>query len=190
MSRLHLRFVVFVCLGLIVLVALPHKTVLRIFWPIHYRGILSLEAEAHHLDPLVLAAVVKVESSYNPNATSNKGAMGLMQIMPDTGTWIAQQMAIPNWQKEQLYNPELNIRMGAWYLSYLLLMFEGELTRALAAYNCGASNVRRWVNNGTWDGSLNNYQQIPFPETRNYVFNVMRTYHWYQWLYSSPQWRN
>lgn len=183
MSRLHIRFVIFVCLGLIVLVALPHQSFWRVICPLHYEHILLSEARYHQLDPLLLAAVVKVESNYNPNATSNKGAMGLMQIMPDTGAWVAQQLAMSNWRKEQLYNPDLNIHMGAWYLSHLLLMFEGEVTLALAAYNSGASNVRRWLNKGTWDGSLANNHKIPFPETRHYVVSVMRAYQWYRWVY-------
>lgn len=97
----------------------------------------------------LILAVIRVESGFNTMAVSPKGALGLMQIMPDTGFWLSQKMGL-RWQgaSQLLLNPELNLRMGVYYLSYLRNMFEGDLKKALSAYNRGPAKVDQEIDRG------------------------------------------
>jgi soluble lytic murein transglycosylase-like protein len=113
-------------------------------------------ANKYRLDPFLLHAVIQAESAYNPSAQSNKGAMGLMQLMPDT----ASRYGVRN-----PWNPVENIEGGAMYLHDLLGMFESNVMLALAAYNSGENNVRKYGN-----------RIPPFPETQDYVMKVLRNY--------------
>ncbi|WP_228125221.1 lytic transglycosylase domain-containing protein [Candidatus Methylospira mobilis] len=113
-------------------------------------------ASKYRLDPFLLHAVIQAESAYNPSAQSNKGAMGLMQLMPDT----ANRYGVRN-----PWNPVENIEGGAMYLRDLLGMFESNVVLALAAYNSGENNVRKYGN-----------KIPPFPETQDYVMKVLSNY--------------
>ncbi len=115
-------------------------------------GAIYAAATAHQLDPALLRAVIRQESAFRPCAVSVKGAMGLMQLMPET----AQQFHLAD-----PFDPELNIRVGAQYMRYLLDLFKGDLTLALAAYNAGPKRVR--------EGGA----ALEIPETRNYVRQVL-----------------
>ncbi|MCL0080697.1 lytic transglycosylase domain-containing protein [Peptococcaceae bacterium] len=152
-------------------------------YPFPYRETITHQAIAHNIDPFLLVALIKTESSFDPKATSPAGAMGLLQIMPDTGYWIAENTAMLNFTVEQLYQPKINIRMGAWYLADLNNQFNHELVLVLAAYNAGRGNVQKWLENGCWTGEQNTLDQIPFPETRNYIRKVMWHYQVYKFLY-------
>lgn len=117
-------------------------------------------AERHGLDGLLLASMVEVESSFNPQAVSYRGAVGLMQLMPAT----AATLSTATLSTEELHDPELNVDRGARYLRKLLDRFDGDLELALAAYNAGPGNVRRY-------GGI-----PPFRETQNYVQKVLSLY--------------
>lgn len=101
---------------------------------LRYQQIIARKADKYNLDPRLVSAIVSVESNFNPRAVSSKGAVGLMQLMPGT----ARQMGITD-----LYDPEKNIEGGTRYLKYLLGRYDGDVTRALAAYNSGPTNVER-----------------------------------------------
>lgn len=146
------------------------KPMLRLVYPIHYQEVIVSQATERELDPFLVAAMVQAESGFRPEAVSVKGAVGLMQLMPDTATWVAEQLRIP-FQYEQLTDPEINIMLGTEYLRYLITQFNS-LPPAVAAYNGGQGNVRQWLDNGRWDGSLGSVADIPFYETRNYVRKV------------------
>ena len=115
-------------------------------------------AKEHNLDPALIHAVIAAESNYNPNAVSPKGAVGLMQIMPDTGRRFGLKNA-------ELKEPQKNIRAGVQYLAELIVMFEGDLKLALAGYNAGENAVLRYGR-----------KIPPFAETQAYVPRVLRTY--------------
>lgn len=115
-------------------------------------------AKAHRLDPALVHAVISAESNYNPNAVSVKGAVGLMQVMPDTGRRYGVQA-------KELKHPEKNIRAGARYLADLIEMFDGDLKLALAGYNAGENAVVR-----------HGRRVPPFAETQAYVPRVLRYY--------------
>ncbi|WP_420795396.1 lytic transglycosylase domain-containing protein [Desulfofalx alkaliphila] len=152
-------------------------------YPFPYRESITHHAIANNIDPYLLAALIKTESNFNPEATSPAGARGLLQIMPDTGMWIADQMGRTDFNPDQLYNPEISINMGAWYLSNLKKEFPGDQALILAAYNAGRGNVSNWLENGYWTGETKNIDQIPFAETRHYVRKIMWNYKVYKLLY-------
>ena len=143
------------------------------------------EAARYNLSPYLVAAVVRVESKFRPFAESKKGARGLMQIMPETGQWAAEQMGLADFHAQKLFDPHVNIRIGTWYLAKLIEQFEGDVIVALAAYNGGQSNVQRWLAEGQWQHGINSVDDIPFPETQLFVKRVLTDERRYQDLYAS-----
>jgi soluble lytic murein transglycosylase-like protein len=107
------------------------------------------EARRHRLDPQLVLAVVHVESRYDTYAVSDKNAMGLMQILPSTGEWLAARLDVP-WQGPQmLFDPVVNVRLGVAYLRQLLDRYDGNLPAALAAYNWGPGHIDGRLRDGT-----------------------------------------
>lgn len=169
--------------GLVVLAVLYWRPVGRLIYPFPYRATVERWASEYGVDARLVAAVVRVESRYVPSARSSKGARGLMQLMPDTGAWVAERLGLGPVEPDELEDPELNLRLGTWYLAYQIRAFNGDLTLALAAYNGGGANVRRWLEEERWTGSVDDLHQIPFPETRAYVQRVLAAYDRYCLLY-------
>jgi soluble lytic murein transglycosylase len=134
----------------------------RIRYPLRYEEYVVGHAENYRLEPQLLAAVIYQESKFDPDARSSSGAVGLMQLLPETGQGIADRTGGDAWRPEDLLEPELNIRYGAWYLRHLLDKY-GDEALALAAYNAGQANVDEWRARGV---------EIQFPETRHYVERV------------------
>src|SRR5690606_13294848 len=112
-----------------------------------------------------------------------KGALGLMQVMPETGAWVARQLSWPEFHPDMLYDPERNLTIGTWYLRHLANTFDGNLVVALAAYNAGQTRVQQWLAEQRWDGREETLADIPFGETRRYVRRVLDTMDTYIWLY-------
>lgn len=163
-------------------VSLNWQVVLRWFYPIRYVSEISAHTQTLPLDPYLVAALIRVESNFEPDACSQKGATGLMQLMPETAEWVAQQLGLKVSSLE-LLDPDTNIRLGTWYLSMLQEEFGGNLVVALAAYNGGRGNVSRWLAEQRWNGRLEAVNDIPFLETRLYVQRVLGVYTWYVRLY-------
>ncbi len=155
----------------------------RCFYPFPYRQITINYAETYNLDPYLLAAIMKAESGFNNRAVSPKGARGLMQIMPDTGQWVAMQLGNPTFNPDRLFDPETSIRFGAWYIADLNTEFRGDIVLVLAAYNGGRGNVEEWVSSRNLTGGNSTIDQIPFPETRNFVRKVLLYHRIYSHLY-------
>ncbi len=135
---------------------------IRFWYPLKYDSIVRTHAHNYRLDPALLAAVIYQESKFRSDATSSSGAIGLMQLLPDTAKGIAIHTGGSRFRVSDLYTPELNIRYGAWYLRHLLDKYGNERT-ALAAYNAGQENVDEWRRRG---------RGIAFAETRQYVDRV------------------
>ena len=146
----------------------------RIRYPLKYDEIVRSHSRNYGLDPALLAAVIYQESQFNPNARSPQGAIGLMQLLPETAQGIAIRTGGSNFVPSDLYNPELNVRYGSWYLRHLLQRY-GQLETALAAYNAGQTNVDRWRREGVG---------IQFAETRHYVKRVQELQHVYRRTYA------
>ena len=147
----------------------------RIRYPLRYEAIVRGHAKNYDLDPALLAAVIYTESRFNADARSDAGAIGLMQLLPDTARGIAVRTGGNAFVVDDLYVPELNVRYGAWYLRNLLNRYGDERT-ALAAYHAGQGNVDRWREEGVG---------IQFPETRSYVAKVERVKEIYADAYAS-----
>ena len=137
---------------------------LRARYPLEFEHILRGHASNHGLDPALLAAVVYVESRFDPEAESAAGAIGLMQLLPDTAKGIALRTGGEQFVVSDLRDPEINVRYGAWYLDHLWSRYE-DTRLVLAAYHAGQGNVGRWRADGTG---------IAFSETRSYVADVLR----------------
>ena len=150
-------------------------------WP--YQNEIVTYARRNNIDPFLVAAVIKNESEFKPGAVSQVGAIGMMQIMPETGEWIAKQMGLDNYSIHSLYDPGVNIRMGCWYLSELKYEFKGNLLLMLMAYNAGRGNTHGWMNANGWDYNFGDTKAIPYPESRNYVASVLRDRDEYYRLY-------
>ncbi|OGX68372.1 MAG: lytic transglycosylase [Paenibacillus sp. RIFOXYA1_FULL_44_5] len=178
------RFYLLLFVGLLVLLFYRSDWIWKFVYPIYYYQ--EIEASAHHyqVDPLLIAAIIRVESNYRPQLESKKGAVGIMQIMPDTAGWIIKRSGFSVKTMEDLKKPEVSIEMGAWYLHSLHQQFSFNKTASIAAYNAGPGNVKQWLTNNTWDGNSEHISQIPFGETRHYVQRVMYYYGKYQKIYA------
>jgi soluble lytic murein transglycosylase len=155
----------------------------RWFYPLHFADLLEAAGRREGIDPNLIAAVINVESKWQPKAVSPKGATGLMQLMPDTAQWAADKVGLQSFSQTDLLEPETNIRLGSWYLADLLRQFDQNLTVALAAYNGGRGNVRKWLEQGVWSGTFDDVESIPFGETKRYVLKVLYQYETYTRLY-------
>ena len=155
-------------------------------YPFPYQDIVKKYATKYHVDESLCVAVVKVESKFRHDAVSHRGALGLMQIMPDTGRWIARQLD-EDFTPEKLTDPETNIRFGVWYLSTLETEFEDNDVLALAAYNAGRGNVHAWMVEKRWGMKFDHIDSIPFWETREYVKNVLKSKAKYKELYDGKE---
>ena len=151
-------------------------------YPYDYRSYIETSAAQQRADPFLVAAVIKHESKFQPTARSDGGAVGLMQLMPQTAAWIAGQLGEP-FTEDYLYDPALNIRYGVWYLAELEREFGGNDILALAAYNAGRGNVRDWMEHSHWTDQFDEIDAIPYPETRLYVRRVLEDREQYKRLY-------
>lgn len=132
------------------------------------------------VDYSLINAVVRQESAFNPSVKSSAGAMGLMQIMPGTAAHIRHQQGKRRLPKSYVFRPDINVKLGQYYLGYLLEEFNGNLIYSIAAYNAGPGNVKKWLNRGLGkNGPVAFVEAIPFPETKKYVKRVMSNY----WVY-------
>lgn len=145
----------------------------RWWYPLNHAAEIRQEAGRNHLDPYLVAAVIYQESRFKEGTTSASGAVGLMQLMPATAAWVAAKTGEPPPSAADLKQPDVNIRFGCWYLSYLLGRYGGSEALALAAYNGGADNVDKWVAAARASGRpFDSVTDIPYQETREYVENV------------------
>jgi soluble lytic murein transglycosylase len=142
----------------------------RLRYPLRYSEYVRVHARAHDLDPALVAAVIYQESRFRPRAESPSGAMGLMQITPKTARGIAIRTGGRAFHTSDLFDPEINIRYGAWYLDNLFKKYGSE-ELVLAAYNAGQGNVDRWRAND---------QGVEFAETRAYIERVEQIKHVYR----------
>lgn len=131
--------------------------------------IIQESAEREEISPYFLEAVILTESKFDKKAVSHVGAVGMMQLMPETAEWISEESGLP---ADSLSRPEENIPLGAWYLNYLLKLYRNNEVLALAAYNAGRGHVDQWIEDYGWDEGFSKMDAIPFPETREFVKSV------------------
>ncbi len=142
------------------------------FYPLDYKEAIVSCAKIYDLDPELIASIINVESSFNPNSVSNRGAIGLMQILPSTAEWVCNKIG-REFDEKDLYDPSVNIQIGGYYISYLLNYFSDE-SLALCAYNAGMGNVKKWLSSVEYSSDGEKLTTIPYDETENYLKLVQK----------------
>lgn len=120
--------------------------------------LIEKSAEEQHVSPSLLQAVILTESKFDAKAVSHVGAVGMMQLMPETAEWISEESGLP---ADDLNRPDENIPLGAWYLNFLLKKYHNNEVLALAAYNAGRGNVDEWVEKYNWGEGFSKVDEIP-----------------------------
>lgn len=155
-------------------------------YPIGYKEEIRKQSDFYAIDPFLIASIIRVETNFKPSKESRVGALGIMQLMPDTATWAIEQGKLPEATTERIkHEPDTNIRIGTWYLRNLSDQFGDNTLAVVAAYNAGPGNVKKWLEEGTWDGKLESVRNIPIGETRHYVQRVVYYYNQYTKVYET-----
>lgn len=159
----------------------------QVYAPFRYRGLIKHYAEIYNLDWLLVSSIIYHESRFRHWAESNKGARGLMQIMPETGFEIAKKLGWQDFSIDSLFKPRINLEMGCYYFNSLIREFNNDIRIALAAYNAGKGTVYRCYSRGNYNLSYPttasirstgypDIQKYLYPETRRYVSRVNNSY--------------
>lgn len=176
---MRIKWFVAILLVVLLLFWILHTLVSTVF-PFQYREEISKSCEEYHLDPAFVSAVICAESKFDPNAKSHKGAIGLMQIMEETGLWVSQFSQLGD---VDLYSPRDNIRVGCAYLKMLLEQYDGSEFLALCAYNAGEGRVDSWLSQAN---DRAEFESLLFEETKNYCTKIED----YKKVYAILYWRN
>ncbi|WP_138755394.1 lytic transglycosylase domain-containing protein [Paenibacillus sinopodophylli] len=180
------RVLLLLLLGLITILFLKSDWLGAIMYPVKYKADIRASASNYGVEPHLVAAIIRSETNYQTGKDSRKGALGLMQIMPDTADWVVQKAGFKNVTEDTLrHRADVSIEIGSWYLNSLSEQFGQNQIAAIAAYNAGPGNVRKWLDTGVWDGTIETVNEIPFGETRHYVQRVIYYYNKYKDLYPS-----
>jgi soluble lytic murein transglycosylase len=156
-------------------------------FPRAYWEDLKKNALANHLDPYLVASLIRQESEFNPSAVSRANAMGLMQLLPGVGRGLAKEMKIRNFSSDELLVAGTNLQLGTRYFKRMVDHYGGQVEYALAAYNAGEDRVDEWRRNGKFRDVDEFVESIPFTETREYVQAIMRNTSLYKMLYPEQQ---
>ena len=180
-SRARRRRGILVLLAVVgVLAILPFAlrlpdAVMRTMYPLRYEAVIRQTSEENDLDPTFVAGVIYTESRFRPDVESQSEAYGLMQLLPQSARFIQRKSGI----KGDYRDPEVNIRLGTWFLGYLEDRYDGDERHMLAAYNSGEGSVDAWISDKDFDIA----KDIPYKETREYVDKVLQAQKTYQELY-------
>ena len=152
------------------------------FYPQKYEDLVYEYSAQLGIDPMLTFAIIKTESNFEEKTQSKSGAIGLMQLMESTAKEQAKKLNIP-YQKELLYDPEMNLKLGLTYFNTLLDYFEQNYILAFASYNARLGNVQKWIKEGTIQKDGSDIENIPFRETNMYVRKIIKNYEIYKGLY-------
>lgn len=176
--------VALVVIALVLALPLFRKAVNDLTLPLAYQDIIRQQAAQKHLPPALIAAVIDAETKFDPS-TSSAGAIGLMQVLPQTAEYLAHKSGGYAFTTADLATPAVNIAYGSYYLRYLIDHYNGNQTLAIAAYNGGITNVDHWAAEARTDGHPFTIKDILFPETRAYVQRVLQAEKDYRHTYAS-----
>lgn len=165
-------------LGLLIVLLLGVITLTTLYLPLAHEDIIESYADMYQIDPYFILAIIRTESGFDEKAISPKNAKGLMQLTDQTATWAAQELGIE--EGFDVFDPQTNIALGSWYLSYLNKKYQGENDKILAGYNAGVGNVAKWLEDERYSSDGENLDLIPFKETEQFIKRVNR----YKWLYT------
>lgn len=157
------------------------KTVMKTLYPMKYTEYVEKYSAEYSVDPELVYAVIKTESSFNPDAVSYANAEGLTQIIPETFEWLKMKLGEED-ENLSLFDPETSIKYGTYFLSYLLDEYENTDT-AIAAYHAGVGNVNGWLEDKSISPDGKTLNGIPIPETAHYVEKVNKALNIYNNLY-------
>ena len=166
----------------LILILLNINNILKLVYRQDYSEYVEKYAKENNIDSLLIYAIIKAESNFDDDAVSNKGAMGLMQLMDDTAKEVATNELMEYNSEETLYNPEKNIQIGVKYFADLKEIFKNDAI-AIAAYNAGMGTVNSWIEEGIIKADGSDIENIPYKETNMYVRKILRDYNMYQRLY-------
>lgn len=141
-----------------------------LIYPLKHVSIIKQCANKYGLEPALLASIIRTESSFKKNVVSPKGAVGLMQLMPNTAEWLCDKTG-EEYEYDKLFEEEYNINLGSYYLSYLIDKFESVDT-AIVAYNAGEGNVVLWLKNASYSHNKKTLYNIPYKESKMYLKRV------------------
>lgn len=162
-------------LFLVVFIIIFSYIIFNVNKALKFYPIIEYYSTEFNVDPLLVTSIMNVESNFNPKAKSKKGAIGLMQLMPQTAKEVAiKHLNLENYNEKELYNPDLNIALGVYYVKILSDMFNNNTNLVLASYNAGLGNVQIWK----MKNPIIEYdpEEMPFKETKNYVSKINRIY--------------
>jgi soluble lytic murein transglycosylase len=159
----------------------------KLAFPLPYRADLERFARQNNLDPFLVAALARQESEFNPKAVSNASARGLTQIMPTTGRELSRQLRIKPYSTARLFQPQVNLQLGSFYLKSVADSLEGRWEAALAAYNAGLSRAKTWSTWGEFREAAEFVETVPFTQTREYIQIVLRNADIYRKLYANSK---
>ena len=158
----------------------------RLLYPLYYTDLLQKHTTTYEIDPLFVAAMIREESRFNADIVSYAGAIGLMQIMPANGPEFAGRLKIPRFNTKMLYDPDINIQMGSWYMKSLMDQFDNNHALVAGAYNGGPGRMRRWIKAKQIPDLDEFIEDIGIDQTRRHIKKVIDSYLIYQQLYSNP----
>lgn len=152
-------------------------------YPIRYQQLVEKYAAENDVDKFLIYAIIKTESNFNPDAVSNMGARGLMQIMDETFQWVRFRLGDDeSLGYDVMFDPEQNIRYGCYLVGYLNRYFENE-DAAVCAYHAGVGNVDSWLSNPDYSADGKNLDKVPTADTNHYLSKVKKALNYYQTLY-------
>ena len=184
MNTLKKIFALIILIFVVVYAAVHYPDAQKsILYPFPYRAEIEQHARNYQVDKFLAVSVMKAESNFYEDAHSASGAIGLMQLMPETADWIAYCLNEEPPTIDEIKDCDRNIKYGIWYLAELEDEFFGNEILTLAAYNAGRGNVRYWMEENGWDEDFSDIDAIPYSETRNYVKRVLHCREKYMELY-------
>lgn len=186
MRKLFKRIIILAVFVVIVISILKYTNIktniLKKIYKIEYTEYVEQYSKEYEIDKYLIYSIIKAESNFNENAISNKKAMGLMQLMYTTAEELSVKTNI-ELNEENILNPDINIKLGTYYISYLVKKYDN-LNLALAAYNAGSGNVDNWLNENILLSDGSNIENVPFKETNIYVRKILRDYKIYKEIYN------
>ena len=159
----------------------------KLAFPMPYREELERFARQNNLDPFLVAGLARQESEFNPKAVSVSSARGLTQIMPSTGRELSRHLRIRPYSTARLFQPQVNLQLGTYYLRSVVDSVDGRWEAALAAYNAGLSRAKDWSTWGEFREPAEFVETVPFTQTREYIQIVLRNADIYRQLYAAPE---
>ena len=178
---------VLLALGILLVAVFFRSRIARAQYPCRYADTVTRYAELYDIDPLVLYSFIRTESNFNPNAQSDAGARGLMQITEVTFDWIKLKIAPDEALTfDDLFDPETNIRFGSYFVAYCLQRYGGDLATAAAAYHSGVGTVDGLLADSACSPDGQTLSHYPYPQMRRYVHKITTAYQRYQEIYSDP----